>query len=328
MLNILGVFSGIGGLELGLEWSGLGPPVVMIERDPFCAEVLRHQWPDAEIWEEDVEKIGAGRIPRADIVCGGFPCQDVSAAGKRTGLSGARSGLWGELRRVIRGAKSPFVVVENVASGSSLWLPTVLSDLDKLGYRTLPIEIRASDVGAPHRRSRVFVIGASADRILLRRNLYRGMLHRAGGHAAGFPDGTSAEGREEALPDGDRDGLAVERGVILLDGERAACGGDPDRRDGEEDGREAEPLLGGVSHGLSGGVDRCRRMDLRPRAWPAPREDARFPWEPPPTISRGERSRLRPERLRAIGNSVVPHCAEVVGWMIRGILALEGLPTW
>ena len=153
------LFSGIGGLELGLERAGLGPVVWQCELDPFCRRVLAKHWPDVERFE-DVTR--PRRWPNVELICGGFPCQDVSSAGKRRGLGGERSGLWYHFAKVVSQVRPRFVIVENVASGVRAWLPTVRRNLCELGYRTRAFALSAADVGAPHLRRRVFVV-AHAD---------------------------------------------------------------------------------------------------------------------------------------------------------------------
>lgn len=153
------LFSGIGGLELGLEAAGLGPVVWQVENHPFCQRVLAKHWPKADRSVGDVRNAGATTLAPVDIICGGFPCQDVSAAGRRVGLKGERSGLWYEYRRVVRELRPRIVVVENVASGAKAWLCPVRQSLHELGYDTAALAFGAEDVGAPHRRGRVFVVG-------------------------------------------------------------------------------------------------------------------------------------------------------------------------
>jgi len=164
MLTIGSIFAGIGGLELGLEWAGLGPVVWQVERDAWCRSVLARHWP-AAIRAGNVKLFHSnryGRRPRqwgrVDLICGGFPCQDVSGAGKGAGLAGARSGLWREFARVVGEFLPAWVVVENVASGANRWVDAVVCDLAQLGYASLPVPLSASDVGAPHRRARIFVV--------------------------------------------------------------------------------------------------------------------------------------------------------------------------
>lgn len=157
-MSIGSLFSGIGGLELGLEWAGLGPVAWQVEVDPFCRSVLAQHWPHADRSIVDVRNAGAQNLSPVSIVCGGFPCQDVSSAGRRVGLDGTRSGLWWEFHRIVDELKPEVVVVENVASGASRWLPAVRRSLCGLGYRTRALGIGACDVGAPHLRRRIFIL--------------------------------------------------------------------------------------------------------------------------------------------------------------------------
>jgi DNA (cytosine-5)-methyltransferase 1 len=94
------LFAGIGGLELGLERAGFGPTRWQVESDPYARAVLARHWPEADRSVIDVRKAGAATLPPVDLLCGGFPCQDVSLAGKRKGLSGERSGLFYEFVRI------------------------------------------------------------------------------------------------------------------------------------------------------------------------------------------------------------------------------------
>lgn len=163
MLSIGSLFSGIGGLELGLEWSGLGRTVWQVEQNEKCRNVLARHWPNANRSVIDVRSAGATNLQPVDLICGGFPCQDVSSAGKRAGLSGARSGLWYDFARIVDELRPWWVVIENVASGAGKWVDSVRGDLERIGYASLPIPLSASDVGAPHERPRVFIIGCNAN---------------------------------------------------------------------------------------------------------------------------------------------------------------------
>lgn len=159
-MTIGSLFSGIGGLELGLEWAGLGPVKWQVEIDPFCSRVLERWWPDVRRYE-DVHGVGKANLEPVDLVCGGFPCQDVSQAarGRNPGLAGRRSGLWYEFSRIVWELEPRAVLVENVASGKNRWLPEVRRTLHLLGYRTRAFALSAAEVGAPHYRPRIFVVG-------------------------------------------------------------------------------------------------------------------------------------------------------------------------
>ena len=159
-MRVLDLFSGIGGFSLGLERAGMRT-VAFCEIEEYPRQVLAKHWPNVPIYD-DVRTLNADTLRRdgiaVDVICGGFPCQDVSFAGKRAGLEGARSGLWGEYRRLIGELRPRVVIVENVPGLLSLGMGTVLGDLAALGYDATWDCIPASAVGAPHRRDRVWIV--------------------------------------------------------------------------------------------------------------------------------------------------------------------------
>lgn len=165
-MNVLSLFSGIGGLELGLERAGM-TVVGQVEIDAFCRRVLEKHWPEVPK-HDDVRSCldwwrGASRPP-VHVVAGGFPCQDISNAhtnGTREALNGAKSGLWKSMRDVIAELGPRWVITENVDAWQR-WLPGVRSDLHALGYASLPVQLSAGTFGAPHKRPRVLVV-AHAD---------------------------------------------------------------------------------------------------------------------------------------------------------------------
>src|SRR5688572_4450644 len=159
-MNVLDLFSGIGGFSLGLERAGMRT-VAFCEIDPFCRRVLAKHWPGVPCYD-DVRSLTAERLAAdgiaADVICGGFPCQDISVAGKGLGLEGVRSGLWSEYARLIGEIRPRFVIVENVSALLSRGLGRVLGDLAALGYDAEWHCIPASAVGAPHIRDRIWII--------------------------------------------------------------------------------------------------------------------------------------------------------------------------
>src|SRR5688572_22943668 len=160
-LKVLSLFAGIGGFDLGLERTGGFQTVAFCEIDPFCRRVLAKHWPEVPCYE-DVRTLTGARLAAdgiaVDVIAGGFPCQDISFAGKRAGLEGARSGLWGEYRRLIGEVRPRFVIVENVPGLLSLGMGAVLGDLSALGYDAVWDCVPASAVGAPHQRDRVWIV--------------------------------------------------------------------------------------------------------------------------------------------------------------------------
>jgi DNA (cytosine-5)-methyltransferase 1 len=158
-LRVLDLFSGIGGFSLGLERAGM-QTVAFCEINPFCRRVLAKHWPEVPIYE-DVRTLSADRLKRdavaVDLVCGGFPCQDISNAGKRVGLSGNRSGLWGELLRLAGEIRPRFIIVENVSALIYRGLPDILGGLASIRYDAEWHVISAAHVGADHIRERVWI---------------------------------------------------------------------------------------------------------------------------------------------------------------------------
>ena len=158
-ITVLDLFSGIGGFSLGLEAAGPFRTVAFCEREPYCQAVLRKHWPDTPIYD-DVQTMPT--TIAADIICGGFPCTDISDAGvmwgERNGLDGEASGLWHEMRRVICSIKPRWIVVENVSAILHRGMGDVLRDLAALGYDAEWHCIPASYFGASHIRDRIFII--------------------------------------------------------------------------------------------------------------------------------------------------------------------------
>lgn len=148
-------FSGIGGLELGLEWTGGFETRWQIEVDPYASAVLAKHWPDVKRYA-DIRTVT--ELDGVDVICGGFPCQDVSRAGTRAGISGERSGLYRELLRVVGLVRPRYVIMENVAALLGDGMGTVIGDLAEAGYDAEWDLVSACEFGAPHTRERVFIV--------------------------------------------------------------------------------------------------------------------------------------------------------------------------
>ena len=165
-MNVLDLFSGIGGFSLGLERAGM-TTVAFCEIEPFPRKVLAKHWPDVPIYEDvrelTYDRLKSDGIPRIDVICGGFPCQDISTAGKQAGIGeGTRSGLWSEIARLISEIQPRYAVMENVTALISGdrggWFGRILGDLAEIGYDAEWHCIPASELGAHHHRDRVWII--------------------------------------------------------------------------------------------------------------------------------------------------------------------------
>ena len=159
--TVLDLFSGIGGISLGLHWAGM-QTVAFCEPEPFACAILRRHWPGVPVYD-DIRTLSATRlfadgVPRPDVLCGGFPCQDISLAGRGAGIAGPRSGLWAHMARLVAECRPRWVVAENVPSLRGRGADRVLAELAALGYAGWPCVVGAAHAGAPHRRARVWLV--------------------------------------------------------------------------------------------------------------------------------------------------------------------------
>lgn len=151
------LFTGIGGMSLGLERAGM-TPAWFAESDEFCSRVLAKHWPHVPNLG-DVTTIEWEQVERVDLIAGGFPCQDVSVSSRtREGIGGAKSGLWRHMRDGVRVLRPRFVLVENVYGLLAAGLDQVLGDLSAIGYDAEWDCLPAAAFGAPHIRDRVYLV--------------------------------------------------------------------------------------------------------------------------------------------------------------------------
>ena len=158
-MNVLDLFSGIGGFGLGLEQAGMRV-VAHCEFENSAQRVLKKHWPDVPLFH-DVTKLGHEDLKNMDIdlICGGFPCQDISIAGKNAGIEdGERSGLWREFHRLIDEVRPKYAVIENVSALLSRGLNIVLRDLAEIGYDATWTTLDTQYFGLPQRRRRVYIL--------------------------------------------------------------------------------------------------------------------------------------------------------------------------
>ena len=155
-MKVGSLFAGIGGFDLGLERAGF-QTAWFCEQDEFCQRVLAKHWPDVPCYPDICELDGRDVEP-VEVLCGGFPCQDLSYAGRGAGIEGERSGLWSEYARLVGELRPRYVLVENVPALLVRGLGRVLGDLAALGYDAEWDCIPASAVGAPHYRDRIWLV--------------------------------------------------------------------------------------------------------------------------------------------------------------------------
>jgi len=285
-ITVGGLCSGIGGLELGLEWAGM-ETIWLAETDDYASAVLAKHWPEIPNLG-DITKVEWNRVPRPTLVCAGFPCQPSSNAGRRRGRMDDRW-LWPAVSRALRHLRPRLVLLENVPGILTLGFGEVARDLAALGYDTEWTCLPAAAVGAPHLRWRVFIFGRARD----------GRAgHLADTDRSGSQDRVAPAGQAERQAGGI--GWAQRRGAPVAD-------------------------AAGVGRRAGGGAG--------PRSWRHPageriavfgdrREDRGRGWSPEPELRRvADGIPARVDRIRCLGNAVVPQVAQLVG---ERILAAEG----
>ena len=315
-MNYIDLFSGIGGFALGAYWAGMKfENHYFSEVEPYCVELYQKRFPDAiplgDISGIDCEKLAdtesdgmerseRSREERAQkdvsnggrqewIITGGFPCQDISVAGKGAGIKGSRSGLWAEYRRIIREIRPRYAIIENVAALTFRGLDRVLSDLAAIGYDAEWQDIRAEDVGAPHRRERIWIVAypasESTDRLTIRKTPAFAMSRNLGK----IPDAESGI----HTSDSSKMGRAKQTNKI-----KAQVVGNPQGENRRTDIAETV---------RSGGYEN-------------PNEDQCCPWATEPDVGRlAHGVSHRVDRLRGTGNAILPEIAELLFAQIRAI---------
>ena len=200
------LFSGIGGIDLGFEMAGI-ETAWTCEIDDWCNELLQKRFPEANHYR-DVKEINKDNVESVDIISGGFPCQDISTAGKGAGLDGKRSGLWFEMWRIICELQPRWVFIENVANLANKGGARVLHDLAKAGYDAEWQVISARDVGGRHLRKRIWIIAYRQDISNRLCKGFQGQLHSSKGEdrdeiRGEWTNESSIQGRDTKLSNTD-----------------------------------------------------------------------------------------------------------------------------
>jgi len=252
MLQTVDLFSGIGGFSRGLEATGFFKTTRFVENDPYCQAVLRCHWPDIPVLG-DIKNARRPDFPeRTDLVCGGFPCQPFSQAGKQQAQDDPRH-LWPEMFRIIRELRPTWVCGENVTGLIRLGLDEVLTDLEGEGYATRTFNIPACATGAPHLRQRLWII-AHANSESEPDGAFDG---GAGSRQLGFefvadPKSVHGEG-----PDQKRNSRGKPEKKA---GDRSSLMADPDSTGLKQDYWSFEPEVGRLVNGLPNRVPQLRAL--------------------------------------------------------------------
>jgi len=272
MLTVGSLFTGIGGIDLGLERTGHFRTIWMAEIDNYASKVLAKHWPDVPNLG-NVKEINYERLERPDVLIGGYPCQPFSIAGQRGGASDPRH-LWPECLRALRVLRPRYAVFENVRGHLSLGFSEVLSDLAAIGFNAEWQVIPASAIGAPHRRDRLFILA------------YSDSEPRHGrGHS----------NRKRTIRESATVQEPVNRGSSIVAHAESGTRSVTESHNLREIFRQTSKLGKQTS-------------DSRPdNNW----------WQVEPDVGRVAHGvPARVDRLRALGNAVVPQVAEVIGYMI------------
>jgi DNA (cytosine-5)-methyltransferase 1 len=304
VVNVGSLFSGIGGFDLGLERAGMRV-VWQCESDDFCRRVLAQHWPAIPCFEDVRDLRGTGResVPAVDVLCGGFPCQDISLAGAGAGITGARSGLWSEYARLIGELEPRWVIVENVSALLARGLGVVLADLSALGYDAEWDCLPASAFGAPHQRDRVWLVAYP------------------NGHSQhDGPVDAEASAAPQPLADADELGRHRRSGELRTPRRRQSENGSPDvahpdpkrRREGlcQSSGPDERPRQGDA---LWCG-EQLADADSEPTLGSPVAREERSPWAVEPDVGRvahGVPARM--DRVRSLGNALIPQIAQWIG---------------
>lgn len=289
-LKVLDTFAGIGGFSLGLERTGGFETVAFCEIEPFCQKILAKNWPNVPIYS-NVRSLNAQQLRAdgitVDVITGGFPCQDISAAGKGAGLNGERSGLWYELKRLIEEIQPKYAIIENVSALRTKGLEVCLQGLNEIGYGVEWHCIPASAVGAPHQRDRIWIMAYPASAGWQARRSNRVGIN----NEPLWNEGQSARACSETL--------------------RAVA----DTSSARLPGRER------LRHYLE---EALRRQASSSGSTPECGSDGRRPfdqWDVEPAVGRvADGIPDRAHRLKALGNAVVPQIPQLIG---EAILQLE-----
>ena len=330
MLRHFDVCSGIGGFSLGFRWAALSEPVAFCEIDPYCQKVLAKNFPNIPIFN-DVKELVNDRpestrtIPDHDILTSGYPCQPFSVAGQRRGEEDERN-IWRFVFEIVKRKHPTWCVFENVYGHIAMGLDQVLHDMESEGYSTQTFVVPACSLNAPHKRDRLWIVGNSEHNGSLASKIRRGNQETSRGASQGQnqaeqssrtsrrkDNGTLADTESEGLQGFDKHSPTIStKGDEITDigtkGSRdknvanSKCMGRKSRTSVREELAREE------SHGKFNNRSTDGSAQERARSW----------WDVEPNVGRvayGIPSRV--DRLRGLGNAIVPQIAMQIGLSIK-----------
>ena len=337
-MRVLDLFSGIGGFSLGLHEAGM-ETVGFCEMDSFCQKVLKKHWPNVPIHADIKELDGHEYRGTVELVCGGFPCQPFSVAGKQGGAEDDRA-LWPEMLRVIREVQPTWVIGENVSGIIKMELDSVLSDLEAEGYATQTFVLPACAVDAKHRRDRVWIIayansegepdGSQHEQRLVadsdnrhwsRKN--KGVLGKQSGEASDRFTGSSEDVADSI-------GEPRRSRTIHRKSDDQRRRSSEARREGVQSKDRQSQSNNSTTSGENVADSYCEGLEIgqgfgehtQSELSPIERSgcEKRAIWSPEPDVGRvADGIPNRTHRLKSLGNAVVPQVVEQIGKAIMGM---------
>lgn len=307
MLTVGSLFSGIGGLDLGLERAGM-KVIWQSEIDPYCNKVLKKHWPEVTNYG-NIKDIDWTTVERPDVICGGYPCQPFSTAGKRLGTDDPRH-LWPYVRDAISALRPTYAILENVRGHLSMGGLQVIGELAEIGYDAEWRVVSAAGLGAPHRRERIIIVA------------YASQLHCNGGNnnsRVSVERETISKSGNSCGPQGvantnDSGDRASQRNVERKDEASSAkwvnSQHEPCRCSPEMEHATSARCKTFVQQTKAIWTTDVKQSDLQERSYNGW-------WETEPDVGRvADGISNRVDRLRGLGNAVVPQVAEYIGRLV------------
>ena len=301
--------SGIGGFALGFEMARLSVPVLFCDVEPWCRRILKKHWPKVPV-AEDVKVLANDPtrfVPDCDILTAGYPCQPFSQAGKRQGEEDPRH-IWPHIRKIIASKRPSWVVLENVYGHISLGLDSVLTDLESEGYTTRTFVVPAVAVGAPHKRNRVWIVGHTED---------NGCNRGAEATRREGPANQQDESQLEIWGEFSRPSQDVADATSL--GVQGLWSGG--EQESHSHARQEVPVRCGedvadtISERTRGGSTWGQDAE---NAWQSSRGAKQWDWHVEPDVGRVANGiPKRVDRLKGLGNAIVPQIAQQIGEAIK-----------